>query len=97
MPKILLVGLGRRGVNHLRSLKNLPVELYVAELDPKQLEPARKLGIPGERLTANYQEFLPVVDGVVLVTPAQTHFPLCRECLVAGKDVFVKKTSHAGE
>jgi UDP-2-acetamido-3-amino-2,3-dideoxy-glucuronate N-acetyltransferase len=28
---------------------------------------------------------------VVVVTPAQTHFPLCKEFLEAGKDVFVEK------
>ena len=32
MTKILLLGLGRWGANHLRNLNNLPVELYVAEV-----------------------------------------------------------------
>jgi len=31
------------------------------------------------------------VDGVIVVTPAQSHFPLCQEFLKAGKDVFVEK------
>jgi len=31
------------------------------------------------------------VDGVVVVTPAQSHFSLCQEFLEAGKDVFVEK------
>jgi len=31
------------------------------------------------------------VDCVAVVTPAQTHFPLCRDFLGAGKDVFVEK------
>jgi predicted dehydrogenase len=91
MTKILLLGLGRWGANHLRNLNNLPVELYVAEIGDKQLEPARKLGLPAERLTANYKDFLHKIDGVVIVTPAQSHFPLCKEFLEAGKDVFVEK------
>jgi len=91
MTKILLIGLGRWGANHLRNLNNLPVELYVAEVGDKQLEPARKLGLPAERLTTNYRDFLGKVDGAVVVTPAQSHFPLCREFLEAGKDVFVEK------
>ncbi len=91
MTKILLLGLGRWGLNHLRNLHNLPVELYVAEVSDRQLEPARKLGLPAERLTVNYRDFLHQVDGVVVVTPAQTHFPLCREFILAGKDVFVEK------
>jgi predicted dehydrogenase len=91
MTKVLLLGLGRWGANHLRNLNNLPIELYVAEVGDKQLEPARKLGIPAERLTTNYKDFIGKVDGVVVVTPAQTHFPLCKEFLEAGKDVFVEK------
>src|ERR1043166_5876470 len=91
MTKILLLGLGRWGVNHLRNLHAMPVQLFVAEVDTKRLEPARKLGLPESQLTTNYQECLEKVDCVVVVTPAQTHFPLCKEFLEAGKDVFVEK------
>jgi UDP-2-acetamido-3-amino-2,3-dideoxy-glucuronate N-acetyltransferase len=91
MTKILLLGLGRWGVNHLRNLNSMPVELYVAEVGAKQLEPARKLGLPDARLTTNYKDFVAKVDGVVIVTPAQTHFSLCKEFIEAGKDVFVEK------
>ncbi len=91
MTKVLLLGLGRWGANHLRNLNNLPIELYVAEVGDKQLEPARKLGLPAERLTTNYKDFINKIDGVVVVTPAQSHFPLCKEFLEAGKDVFVEK------
>ena len=91
MTKILLLGLGRWGVNHLRNLNSMSVELYVAEVGAKQLEPARKLGLPDARLTTNYRDFAAKVDGVVIVTPAQTHFSLCKEFIEAGKDVFVEK------
>jgi len=91
MTKVLLLGLGRWGVNHLRNLNSLPIELFVAEVGEKQLEPARKLGVPAARLTTNYKDFAGQVDCVVIVTPAQTHFPLCQEFLAAGKDVFVEK------
>ena len=91
MTKVLLLGLGRWGVNHLRNLNAMPIELYVAEADAKRLEPARKLGLPEARLTANYRDFAAKVDCVVVVTPAQTHFALCGEFLDAGKDVFVEK------
>jgi UDP-N-acetylglucosamine 3-dehydrogenase len=91
MTKVLLLGLGRWGVNHLRNLNSMPVELYVAEVDAKRLEPARKLGLPEACLTASYKDWLGKVDCVVVVTPAQTHFPICKEFLEAGKDVFVEK------
>jgi len=91
MTKVLLLGLGRWGVNHLRNLSSMPVELYVAEIGEKQLEPARKLGLPAERLTTDYKNFGAKVDCAVIVTPAQNHFALCREFIEAGKDVFVEK------
>jgi UDP-N-acetylglucosamine 3-dehydrogenase len=91
MTKVLLLGLGRWGANHLRNLNSMPVELYVAEVGDKQLEPARKLGIPAERLTTNYKTLISQVDCVVIATPAQSHFPLCKEFLEADKDVFVEK------
>jgi UDP-2-acetamido-3-amino-2,3-dideoxy-glucuronate N-acetyltransferase len=91
MTKVLLIGLGRWGVNHLRNLNSLPIELYVAEVGARQLEPARKLGLPEAQFTTNYKDFVDKVDCVVIVTPAHTHFPLCKEFLEAGKDVFVEK------
>jgi UDP-2-acetamido-3-amino-2,3-dideoxy-glucuronate N-acetyltransferase len=91
MTKVLLLGLGRWGANHLRNLNAMPVELYVAEVDSKRLDPARKLGIPEARLTANYKDLVNQVDCAVVVTPAQSHYALCREFMEAGKDVFVEK------
>lgn len=91
MTKILLLGVGRWGQNHLRVLNSLPIELFVCETDDKRLEPARKLGIKPENLGRNYKDFIQKVDGAVVVTPAQTHFPICSEFLEAGKDVFVEK------
>jgi UDP-N-acetylglucosamine 3-dehydrogenase len=89
--KILLLGIGRWGANHLRVLHSLPVELFVAEHEPKRLESARALGVDDKHLTTNYRDFAAKVDGAVVVTPAQTHYDLCREFLEAGKDVFVEK------
>jgi UDP-N-acetylglucosamine 3-dehydrogenase len=91
MTKVMLLGLGRWGVNHLRNLQAMSIELYVAETDAVRLEPARKLGLPEARLTTNYRQFIGQVDCAVVVTPAQSHYALCREFLEAGKDVFVEK------
>lgn len=91
MTKILLLGLGRWGANHVRVLKSLPIELFVADTQPKQFDVARKAGVAEDHLSTNYRDFAERADGVVVVTPAQTHFSLCREFLEAGKDVFVEK------
>jgi predicted dehydrogenase len=89
--KVLLIGIGRWGANHLRVLHSLPVELFVSELDPKRLDTARKLGIADSHLAGDYRQFAAQVDAAVVVTPAPSHFALCRQFLEAGKDVFVEK------
>ncbi|MBV8535333.1 MAG: Gfo/Idh/MocA family oxidoreductase, partial [Alphaproteobacteria bacterium] len=91
MTSILLVGLGRWGANHLRTLRSLPVTLYCADTDPARLEAAIKGGVAAERCGRDALAFLPKVDGVVIATPAQDHFDLARRCLDAGKDVLVEK------
>ncbi|MBU6401326.1 MAG: Gfo/Idh/MocA family oxidoreductase [Verrucomicrobia bacterium] len=91
MTRLLLLGIGRWGTNHLRVLHSLPVELCVAETDPRRLDTARKLGLPEARLSTDYRPLADAADGAVIVTPAPSHFELCREFLESGKDVFVEK------
>jgi UDP-2-acetamido-3-amino-2,3-dideoxy-glucuronate N-acetyltransferase len=91
LKKVLLCGIGRWGVNHLRVLHSLPVDLFVCDTDPRRLEPARTLGISESRLTTDLAKFAGLADAAVIVTPAGTHFPLGREMLALGKDVFIEK------
>jgi len=89
--KLLLVGIGRWGKNHLKVLTRLVDELYVADLDAEQLKVCEEFSIPPDRLSTDYRDFLDRVDGVDIVTPADSHLRLCRECFARGKDVFVEK------
>jgi predicted dehydrogenase len=89
--KVLLIGLGRWGIHHLRVLHSLPVELFVSELDSSRLRSAEKLGIDASHLSCNSNDVYDRVDAAVIVTPAPSHFSLCRQLLKAGKDVFVEK------
>ena len=86
--RILLIGLGRWGVNHLRVLQSIPVELFVAETDLERLKSAN---VPASHRTADAASLFPIVDAAVVVTPAHSHFEICRRLLEAGKDVFVEK------
>jgi UDP-N-acetylglucosamine 3-dehydrogenase len=86
--RILLIGLGRWGANHLRVLQSMPIELFVAEHDPERLKSS---GVPQSHRTADARSLFPIVDAAVVVTPAPSHFELCRDLLEAGKDVFVEK------
>lgn len=86
--RILLIGLGRWGANHLRVLQSMPIELYVADTDPARLNAS---GVPQSHRSSDGRSFFPIVDAAVVVTPAQSHFEICRDLLEAGKDVFVEK------
>jgi len=88
MKRILLIGLGRWGANHLRILKSMPIELFVAEHDEKRLTSAE---IPEDHRSKHARALFPKIDAAVVVTPAQTHFEICRDLLEMGKDVFVEK------
>lgn len=93
--RIVLVGVGRFGKNHLRVLKELEKEglctLYgVADAKSDFLEDLEKNhGIVTAR---NFKDFLKEdIDAIDIVTPTNTHFEICKKCLEAGKHVFVEK------
>ena len=78
-------------MNHLRVLQSLRVELFVCDTDAGRLEAAGSLGIPESRLTTDLSKFSGNADAAIIVTPAQSHFPLGRDLLALGKDVFIEK------
>lgn len=90
--KILLAGLGRWGKNHLRVLAGLPeVELYACDADPSRAALLADHGVPAERFSTSFGDFLGKADAVFVVTPAQVHTPLVLEAIGAGCDVFIEK------
>ena len=86
--RILLIGVGRWGVNHLRILKSMPIELFVADHHEQRL---RSTGVPATHQSTDPRSLFTKIDAAVVVTPAPTHFDTCRELLEMGKDVFVEK------
>src|SRR5438874_2378709 len=88
MKRILLIGVGRWGVNHLRVLKSMPVELFVSDHSEDRLNAA---AVPATHCSTDPRLLFSKIDAAVVVTPAQTHFETCRELLMMGKDVFVEK------
>ena len=86
--KVLLIGLGRWGKNHFRTLMSLMEEIYVADLDENQL---KEISIPSDHISTSYQDFLDRVDAVIVSTPTDSHSRICMECFDKGKDVFVEK------
>jgi len=89
--KLLLVGIGRWGKNHLKALTKLADELYVVDSDQSQLKGCQEFSIPEDHLSTDYHDFLDRIDGVDVVTPADSHLDICRDCFDKKKDIFVEK------
>jgi len=89
--KIMQVGTGRWGTNHLRVLMNLHVDLYVAEISEAARAACVEKGVPEDHVGGDYRTFLDTVSAVDVVTPAPTHYDMCREIIGKGKDVFMEK------
>jgi predicted dehydrogenase len=87
-------GCGYWGPNLLRNFSALPDThvKYVVDAMPER-RAFVEAGFPRTKAVADVDEVLndPAVDGVVIATPAGTHFDLAQRVLEAGKHVFVEK------
>lgn len=93
-PKIVLIGAGKFGSNHLRNLIALhdrgKIDLIsVVDADKKILQTVKeKYSIS---TSMNYKQFLSEANSFDIVTPAFTHFNLVKQLLNNSKNVFVEK------
>ena len=94
MIKIGIVGMGYWGPNLYRnfdSSKDFLVK-YICDRDLKLL---KKISVSNEFTSKvnNYKKIINDSDiqAVVIATPVSTHYSLAKECLEAGKHVFVEK------
>ncbi len=78
---------------HTCAANPLVESLHVAEIRPERLdEIARETSAASA--TTDYRELLKIddIDTVFIsATPETTHFPIARDCLAAGKHVFLEK------
>jgi predicted dehydrogenase len=88
---VAVVGCGYWGKNLVRNFHKLGA--LAAVCDETETGRATAAGIaPGTTLAPSLQAVLESdVSGVVLATPAETHYTIARRALSAGKDVFVEK------
>jgi len=89
-----IIGIGGWGKNLLRTFSGLPgARVRVAcDLVPERLEAGRER-FPVTVFSEDYRKILndPEIRAVVVATPGAKHFEIARECLNAGKDVFIEK------
>lgn len=92
MTNIAIIGVGYWGKNLVRVFNKLNVLKIICDLDKKVLK-ERKREYPDINTTTNFKKILRDKDikGVIIATPAATHYQLAKKVLLAGKHVFVEK------
>jgi len=85
--KVGVCGAGYWGKNLIREINKRKQLVCVCELDKKLWDSA----LHNVVFTQDFDEFLSLVDVVVLATPISTHFALARRALQQNKQVFVEK------
>ncbi|THB75361.1 MAG: oxidoreductase [Desulfobulbaceae bacterium] len=89
---IAIVGTGYWGKNLVRNFHNIGALRTICDSNPESVSSFvdQYEGILG---ASSYSELLgdEHIEGIVIATPAETHFDLAKEALLAGKDVYVEK------
>jgi UDP-2-acetamido-3-amino-2,3-dideoxy-glucuronate N-acetyltransferase len=91
-PSIAVIGSGYWGKNLVRNFHQIGALKLICDKDESILN-AFKSQYNGIETCLALSDVLSrdEIDGVVIATPAETHFFLVRESLLAGKHVFVEK------
>ena len=89
--KVLVVGLGRWGEKHVRVLRDLGVDLWVADVAKERLGWAVERGVDGAQAVEDFRNALEAVDAVDIATPADSHGVIAEACLKMGRHCFVEK------
>jgi len=90
-PSVAVVGCGYWGKNLVRNFKLLGCLKMIAEQDSEHRRLAAEIA-PSVNIVESFEEVLRTdISGVVIATPAVTHFDLARRALESKKDVFVEK------
>src|SRR4051812_4089724 len=88
------IGCGYWGPNLVRNYSAVPDcrVKYVVDASPERRRFVES-NFPRSKAIETYQPVLadPEVSGVIIATPAGTHFELAKEALLAGKHIFVEK------
>lgn len=94
MVEVAVVGVGGWGKNLARNYSQIPEAnlRYICDRDQKKLDASRKQ-YPGTKLTTEFSDLLndPELNAVVIATTGPGHYPLAKQALEAGKDVYVEK------
>lgn len=90
--KIAVIGTGSWGKNLVRNFYELGVLKIVCDLEEDNLIKARER-YPNLLTTSSLKEIIDdkEIDGIVIATPAHTHYEIAKQSLEAGHNVYVEK------
>ena len=91
LPKIGIAGAGVFGGHHARKFASSDQCELVGIFDLNLENAATLAGQLDVVVFPTFEALIDAVDGVVVATPATTHFDLAKKALVAGRDVFIEK------
>jgi predicted dehydrogenase len=91
-PRVAVIGAGYWGINHVRNFYELGALGLVCDTSAPSIARIKEQ-FPDARLETSLDVALsdPRIRGVVIATPAETHYQLARRSIEAGKDVLVEK------
>ena len=92
LPRVAVVGSGYWGKNLVRNYHRIGALQLICDNNETVLSHfAEQYPDTGICLAFNDAVGRSDIDGIVIATPAETHFQLAREALLAGKHVYVEK------
>src|SRR5438132_612600 len=91
LPSVAVIGCGYWGKNLVRNFSRLGALAMVCDATPVGRATAAELAPQVPVITQLEEVLQSDVPGVVIATPAETHYDIARQALQAGKDVFVEK------
>ncbi len=92
LPRVAVIGSGYWGKNLVRNYAQLGALRLICDKNETILDQFRRQ-YPQVDTCLTLGEILPRedIDALVIATPAETHFTLAREAIMAGKHVYVEK------
>lgn len=88
--KISVIGGGRWGLNHIRTLYQMGNLAGIVDTDPQKLKDLLS-EYPVQGFTSIEDAVQQSFDGYILATPAETHYPVGKMLLEKGLNVLIEK------
>jgi UDP-N-acetylglucosamine 3-dehydrogenase len=89
--KVGVIGAGYWGKKHVDEYTQIGAEVVVSDIADENLEYCKEKF--GSKTVRDFRELLSdkTILAVSICTPNETHYDMCKECLIAGKHVFLEK------